>query len=214
MKRIVNYYFSVASPWSYLGSGRFIDLVRHYQPSVKVMPLDFARVLAESGGTLFEKRAIQRREYRQIELRRWSRRLNLPLNLKPRFYPVDRQPASCLIIGARGHENTLQVLTLSHAVLRAIWTEDRNIADWETLEEICNQAGFDGAAMVEKAQRPETAAQYEDDTTSAIAAHVFGAPTYVIDGEPFWGQDRLDFVEEKLRNDEDGLRLDRAGCLE
>jgi 2-hydroxychromene-2-carboxylate isomerase len=192
----VDYYFSVASPWAYLGSARFIEMVRRHGPNVTVLPIELSRVFAMSGGMPFAERAPQRQHYRQLELARWSRRLNIPITLAPRFYPVDRQPASCLLIAAR--EAELPVLDLSQRVLRAIWHEERNIADWDTLLTVALEAGLDGTALVDAAQSPATARQYERDTDRAIAENVFGSPTYVVGGELYWGQDRLDFVEDRL----------------
>lgn len=196
MGKVVDYYFSVASPWTYLGSRRFIEMARRHGARVNVMPLDYTRVFASSGGVLYQNRAPQRQAYRQVELARWQRRLGIALNLEPRFYPVDRRPASCLIIA--GVRRGLDVLELSHAVLAAVWRDERNIADFATLAEIADEAGYPGRALAEAAQAGSVVEQYERDTDWAIAAQVFGAPTYVIDGELFWGQDRLDFVEEKL----------------
>lgn len=196
MDRVVDYYLSVASPWTYLGSARFIALVRRHKVRVNVMPVELSKVFAASGGLLYENRAPQRRAYRQIELARWSRKLSVPLTLTPRFYPVDRRPASCLLIAAR--RLGLPALELSHSVLRAIWHEEKDIADWQTLTDIAAQLDLDGRLLVEAARDLSTALQYEQDTDLAIAAQVFGAPSYVIDGELFWGQDRLDFVDEKL----------------
>jgi 2-hydroxychromene-2-carboxylate isomerase len=195
LAKTIDYYLSVASPWTYLGSARFIDMARRYGASVNILPMELARVFASSGGTLYQNRAPQRQAYRQIELARWSRRLNVPLTLTPRFYPVDRRPASCLLIAAQNLG--LPALELSHAILQAIWQQEQDIADWDTLDNLAKQCGFD-ASVIEAARDHATAQQYERNTELAIAAQVFGAPTYVIDGELFWGQDRLDFVEEKL----------------
>ena len=196
MGKVVDYYFSVASPWAYLGSRRFIEMARRHGAAVNVMPLDYTRVFASSGGALYQNRAPQRRAYRQVELARWRRRLGIALSLEPKFYPVDRRPASYLLIA--GVRAGLDVLELSHAVLGAIWRDERNIADFATLAEIADAAGYPGRVLANAARDPAVAGQYERDTDRAIAAQVFGAPTYVIDGELFWGQDRLDFVEEKL----------------
>lgn len=99
--KTIDYYFSVGSPWAYLGSARFSDMVRRHGARVNVMPVDYTRIFAASGGTLYENRAPQRRNYRQVELARWRRRLGIPLTLEPRFSPVDRRPASYLLIVAR-----------------------------------------------------------------------------------------------------------------
>jgi 2-hydroxychromene-2-carboxylate isomerase len=197
----VDYYFSVASPWSYLGSARFINLARQYALTVNVLPMDLSRVFAASGGLLYGQRAPQRRAYRQIELARWRTYLGIHLQLEPAFYPVDRRPASCLLIAARQYmaqQTESQPLLLSHAILRAIWVDDLNIADWSVLKQLADEAGYDGKFLINAAQSAAILAQYEHDTDRAIAAQIFGAPSYVIDGEIFWGQDRLDFVERKI----------------
>ena len=198
MNTAVDYYFSVASPWTFLGSERFIRLVKQTGTEVNVRPMDFSQVLAASGGLPYQQRAVQRASYRQVDLARWGGRLGIALTLEPKFYPVDRMPASHLVIAAR-FLGSAAALDVSHAILRAIWQEDRNIADWQTLTEIACQAGFDGAALVNAAQEPGIAEAFQQDTECAIKAEVFGAPTWVVDSERFWGQDRLDFLEKKLR---------------
>lgn len=197
MAASVDYYFSVASPWTYLGSERFIAMVRQHRVNVRVLPLDYTRVFAATGGLLYDMRAAERRAYRQVELARWRDRLGIALRLEPRFYPVDRRPASYLLIAARelGQDAALR---LSHIILRTIWCDDGNIADWDTLVALADQAGLDGRALHKAAQDPAVARQYLRDTDYAIAAQVFGAPSYVVDGEIFWGQDRLDFLAQKL----------------
>jgi 2-hydroxychromene-2-carboxylate isomerase len=192
----IEYFLSVASPWTYLGSQRFTDVVRRHGAEPVVRPMDLGEVFAASGGTLFHQRSPQRQKYRQIELGRWSRWLGLPLVLEPRFYPVDREPASRFLIAAR--ERGEDSLTLSNAVLRAMWAEDRNIADWSVLADIARQLGHDAESLVALAQDEKIKTLYLDDTRAAILRGVFGAPTYVLNGEIFWGQDRLDFLNRAL----------------
>ena len=95
--------------------------------------MDFSRVMAAAGGLPYQQRPVQRSSYRQDDLARWRRRLGIPLTLEPAFYPVDRTPASLTVIAARSFGRDA-ALSLSHAVLRAIWQEDRNIADPALLE--------------------------------------------------------------------------------
>lgn len=194
---VVDYYFSVASPWSYLGSARFMELAARTGVWVNVRPMAFSQVLAASGGLPYQQRPAQRASYRQEDLARWRKRLGIPLTLVPKFYPVDRTPASHLVIAARtlGGSAALQ---LSHAILRAIWQQDRNIADWPTLIALACEAGMDGTVLAEAARSPGIAQDFKDDTDYAIEAGVFGAPTWVVDGERFWGQDRLEFLADKL----------------
>jgi 2-hydroxychromene-2-carboxylate isomerase len=194
----VGYWFSVASPWTWLGSARFIELVRRHGVAVDVHPVELSTVFAATGGTPFPQRSLARQSYRQLDLARWSRRLDVPLTLEPRFYPVDRAPASRLLLAAR--EAGLDALTLSHAVLRAIWSEDRDISDWSTLVQLANGCGLDGEALAKAACEPHTAALFAQETEQAVQAGVFGAPTFIVEGERFWGQDRLDFLAERLRS--------------
>jgi 2-hydroxychromene-2-carboxylate isomerase len=195
----LQYWFSVASPWTWLGSARFAELVQRSGVEVEVLPIDLDAVFAASGGRPFTERPEARRSYRQLELARWSRHLGVPVTLEPRYYPVDRTPASCLLIAARQRGlETQALLRLSHALLRAIWVEDRNIADAATLAEIASAQGRDGAALVKHAQHPARVAQLNADTQRAIVAGVFGAPTFIVEGERFWGQDRLDFLAVRL----------------
>jgi 2-hydroxychromene-2-carboxylate isomerase len=192
----IEYWFSTASPWTWLGSERFAQLVQRSGAVVDVRPVDLGAVFAATGGTPFPQRSQARRSYRQLELARWSRRLGLPLTLEPRYYPVDRGPSSRVVIAAQNAGGN--ALALSHAVLRAIWVEDRDIADWDTLRGIADDCGLDGCALVAVAREPQVEAQYLQNTRSAVQAQVFGSPTFIVDGERFWGQDRLDFLAERV----------------
>lgn len=192
----IQYWFSTASPWTWLGSARFAELVRRSGAAVDVLPVDLSAVFAATGGTQFQHRSEARQSYRQLELARWSRRLGAPITLQPRHYPVDRGPSSRMVIVARNAG--LDALALSHALLRAIWVEDEDIAHWPTLQRLAESCGFDGAALVRAAQEGTIEAQYQDNTRRAIEAQVFGSPTFIVDGERFWGQDRLDFLEERM----------------
>jgi 2-hydroxychromene-2-carboxylate isomerase len=193
---IVQYWFSTASPWTWLGSERFAELVRRGGAKVDVLPVDLGEVFAATGGTAFQKRPAARQTYRQLELVRWSKHLGVPITLEPRHYPVDRGPSSCLIIAARNAG--LDALALSHVVLRAIWVEEEDIAHWPTLQRLAESCGLDGRALVLAAQTPAVEAQYLDNTRRAIEAQVFGSPTFVVDGERFWGQDRLEFLAARI----------------
>lgn len=159
--------------------------------------MDFSKVMAAAGGLPYQQRPVQRSSYRQDDLARWRRRLGIPLTLEPAFYPVDRTPASLTVIAARSFGQDA-ALSLSHAVLRAIWQEDRNIADPALLEALADAVGLNGAALMEAARMPEALEAFQRDTDTAIAEGVFGAPTWIVDSERFWGQDRLDFLEERL----------------
>ncbi len=196
MGRIVDYYLSPVSPYSYLGGERFAEITRDAAATVNVLPVDLTRVFPATGGLPLKQRAPERQAYRLQELRRWRDYLQMPLVLEPKYFPVDANPASLMIIAAR--RRGLDALGLAQRLLRAVWVEESNIADPDTLMALAADVGMDGGELAEAAGAPDCAAEYERDTQRAIECGVFGVPTYVIDGELFWGQDRLDFVERKL----------------
>ena len=198
MAHLVDYYFTPVSPWTYLGHARFAQLLRDTGSAVKVRPVDFGAIFPVSGGLPLPKRAPQRQAYRLIELARFRDALGVPLNVQPAHFPVSGDLASRLIIAVDQADGALPALDLAGRLGRAVWAEERNIADAATLATLLAEAGLP-ADRLAQAEAPAVAERYAADTREAIAAGVFGAPSYVIDGEIFWGQDRLDFVARRLR---------------
>lgn len=197
MSKSIDYYFSPVSPFAYLGGERLAKIARDVGARVNVRPIDFTKVFPATGGIPLKQRAPARLAYRLAELQRWRDYLDVPLVLEPKHFPTDANPAALMIIAAR--EQGRDALALSQRVLRAVWVDERNIADQETLLALAADVGLNGKTLQERSADPAIAAQYERDTQDAIRRGVFGSPTYVIDDELFWGQDRLDFVERKLR---------------
>ncbi|MFC3675857.1 2-hydroxychromene-2-carboxylate isomerase [Ferrovibrio xuzhouensis] len=193
----IDYYFTPVSPWAYLGAPRFNAMVEKYGAVVQVMPVDLGRVFSVSGGLPLAKRAPQRQAYRMMELKRWREFLGMPLNLQPKGFPCDAALSSRLIIAAR-QASQKDALALSYALGRAVWAEERNISDPETLEEILNECSLDPAMLFAAADGAAVKAIYEADTQKAMEIQIFGAPTFELNGELFWGQDRLDFLERAL----------------
>jgi 2-hydroxychromene-2-carboxylate isomerase len=150
-----------------------------------------------SGGLPLGQRAPQRQAYRLVELKRFSESLQLPLNIKPAFFPVVGDDAARLIIAVDLQDGADVAMRLSGAVFKAVWAEERNIADAAVLAQLLNEQGL-SAERLAQSRSPEVQQRYEANTQQAINAGVFGAPSYVIGGEIFWGQDRLEFVAEKL----------------
>jgi 2-hydroxychromene-2-carboxylate isomerase len=192
----IDYYLSLNSPWAYLGSRRFAEMCERHGARVVVMPVDYGQIFAQSGGLPLAKRAPQRQAYRLVELGRWREYLGVPLNLHPKFFPANENLAARLVIAAReaGHD----ALTLAHAILRAVWAEERDIGDPATLRAIALDCRLDPQALFDAAETTVVKAAYQAGTDAAIAAQVFGAPTYVLNGELFWGQDRLEFLDRAL----------------
>ncbi|MFN4309738.1 MAG: 2-hydroxychromene-2-carboxylate isomerase [Ferrovibrio sp.] len=196
MAKQIDYYVFLASPWAYLGSQRFAEIAKRHGAAIRIIPMAAAEVFPVSGGLPLAKRAPQRQAYRIVELKRWREYLGMPLNLQPSFFPIDEALAARLVIAAR--ESGADAVALAHAVMRAVWAEDRNISDPDVLEEIVTECGLDPTRLFAAAEEEVVKAEYGRGTRQAIDANVFGAPSYVVDGEIFWGQDRLDFVDRRL----------------
>jgi 2-hydroxychromene-2-carboxylate isomerase len=201
-----DYYDSMSSPWTYLGHGRFMELALRFGLTVHHKPMDLLKVWSVSGGLPLKERAQQRQAYRHQELRRWRELLDIPCNLEPAFHPVADRRACYLAIAAA--QKSLDWNKLSHALLRAVWVEDRNIADHATLLAIAEACGMDGKMLLAATDEASVQAEYHSNTDEAIAIGVFGAPTYVFEGELFWGQDRLQMLEWRL-----GRKL-KGGAIE
>jgi 2-hydroxychromene-2-carboxylate isomerase len=197
LTKTIDYYLAPQSPWTYLGHERLANLARTYGASINVLPMDLGVIFPLSGGLPLGKRAPQRQAYRLVELQRFSDYLGAPLNLKPKFFPVAGDDAARLIIAVDLNDGAAAALKIAGAVLTAVWAQERNIADAQTLALLLAECGLD-AARLEQSHSQAVQVRYEANTQAAIDAQVFGSPSYVVDGEVFWGQDRLDFLERRL----------------
>jgi len=198
MAKHIDYYVSLNSPWTYLGSMRFEAMAKKHGAHVSIWPVDFGSVFAVSGGLPLPKRAPQRQAYRMMELKRWRDHLGVPLTLEPKFFPANEVPAAKCVIALREFGRMPDAIKLAHAVLRGLWAEEKDTGDPATLRAIIADCGLDADLVLKSAEAPGMAEKRESYTKYAIDQGVFGAPSYVIDREIFWGQDRLDFVERKL----------------
>ncbi len=192
----IDYYMAPVSPFSYLGGERLAALANAVGAEVTVRPIDLTRVFPATGGLPLKQRSPQRQAYRLVELSRWRDCLGLPLVLEPKYFPVDADPAALMLIAAR--EQALDALALSQRILRAVWVEQANIADRATLIALADETGMDGRVLADAADDPGTRMIYDTETQAAIERGVFGVPTYVVENELFWGQDRLDLLARKL----------------
>lgn len=199
MTASIDYYFTPQSPWTYLGHERLAQIARAANATVRVLPIDLGgKVFPISGGLPLGQRAPQRQAYRLVELQRYSDYLHAPLNLKPKFFPVAGDDASRLIIAVDAHDGSDAAMKIGGAIFSAVWVRERNIADKEVLAELLLECGLKSERLEQSAE-PAVQERYEANTQQAIDANVFGAPSYVVGGEIFWGQDRLDFLERKLK---------------
>ena len=195
----IDYYLSLNSPWTFIGSAPFAEIAARNNATVNVKPAKFGPIFEQTGGLPLPKRSPQRRAYRMMELKRWREVRGIPLTLEPKFSPCDDTAAVRLVIAAKLQGKDAHRLSLELG--RAIWEREETLADPETVSAAAQRAGLDAAAA--RAAGPSDAeldALYEQYTQEAVAAGVFGAPSYVLpSGEIFWGQDRLELLERALK---------------
>ena len=198
MPLTVDYYLAPQSPYVYLGHRRFWDIARRHRATIRVLPMDLGgKVFPVTGGLPLKQRAPQRQAYRLLELKRFGEYLNIPIHPEPAYFPVAGDDAAKLIVAVDLKDGTEAAMRLVTAVTRAVWAEQRNIADEAVLAALLRESELP-SSRIEDAHSQTVHERYEANTQQAIDAGVFGAPSYVIDGELFWGQDRLDFVERRL----------------
>lgn len=201
MARNLSYYFSLVSPWSYLGHAELGRLAQARDLVIDYRPVNLMDLFADTGGLPLAKRHPARQAYRFVEMQRWRDARDLPLVLKPKHWPFDFKLAdrAMMIAGGMGDQEAAHLLIAF--AFRAVWVEERNLADEETLAEVARAAGFDAASLLAAARSEAAVAAYAANFDRARQDGVFGAPSYVLDGEVFWGQDRLGMLEAALESE-------------
>lgn len=192
----IDYYYSPISAFAYLGEAELRRIARRHRQVVRYLPIDLDRVRATLGLAMPADLGDARRSYRLVELNRWSRQRRLEIRLKPLHWPIASPLAARLIHAAE--LTGLDPGPLSQALLRAVWCEDRNIADLGDLRDLVDTAGFDPDKLLALADTNAVIERFEAATEAAIRRGVFGSPTYFWRGEMFYGQDRLDFLDRAI----------------
>ena len=197
MNATIDYYFATQSPWTYFGHERFAAIAEAAGAKVNVRPVDYGQIFPISGGLPLPKRAPQRQAYRLVELARFRDALNLPMHVQPKFFPVAGDDSARLITAVDLNDGADAAMRISGAVFRAVWEQQLDIANPETLALLLAQCGL-AANRLELSRGKPVQDKFQANTHAAIAANVFGAPSYVVNGEIFWGQDRLEFLQKRL----------------
>ncbi|MHA7876018.1 DsbA family protein [Roseivivax sp.] len=192
----IDYYFATISPFTYLAGRRLEEMAEAHGASITYKPLDIVTLFSRTGGTPPKDRHPSRQEYRAQDLPRQAKKAGLPFNLKPAHWPTNAAPSSYAVIAAQKAGGG-DMGALVHALLRACWAEEKDVAEDDVIKACLSEAGFDpGLADSGLLAGAET---YERNLEEAVANGVFGAPFYVVDsGERFWGQDRLSDLEDHL----------------
>jgi 2-hydroxychromene-2-carboxylate isomerase len=194
----IDYYVSLNSPWTHLGAARIEAMAMAHGASMKVFPVDFGVIFAASGGLPLPKRSPQRQAYRFQELARWRDHLGIPIHVQPKFFPSSEALTAPCVIAVRETIGDQQAVKLAHRILKAVWQDEKNPADSATLAELIREAGLDPDHVMKLGAESRWTEMREADGKAALARNVFGAPSYVIGDDIFWGQDRLEFVERRL----------------
>lgn len=193
---VIDYYFSVLSDWAYMGGERFENLGRRYNARINHLPVKLAELYARTGGIVLQKRSIQRQNYRVVELERWRDKLGMPITLHPKHYPTNDTLAACSIIAAV--QLGLDVGRLTNLIHRAIWAEEQDVSDEGTLRRIIGALTPRPEKVLDAARSREALETLDRNTREAGERGVFGSPFYIFEDQTYWGQDRLDFLDEQL----------------
>ncbi len=195
----IDYDYSVASPYAYMGIDRFQELVKKYSLEVLEKPFDLVgKVFPETGGVPVPKRHPARQKYRLIEIERFGKKNNLKINKQPKFFPpADPHKAALFTISTIVNG---QSLNFGKEVLSKLWADEQDISQDLVLENICNKLNINFSELKKQAETEEIKNIYLSNSQEAIDKGVFGAPSFILDNELFWGQDRLDFLEDKIKS--------------
>ena len=198
MPRHIDYYFSLQSPWAYIGHRLFRDIAASHGAAVAVKPVMLLDLFAETGGLPLAKRHPARQRYRLIELQRWRDKRGLNFHLQPANWPFNARLADGVVIAVL--EAGLDPEPFLQRAYPAVWELELNLADPATLVKLADDAGLPGRQLVERSGSDAISAAYEQNRQNALDAGVFGSPGYVLDGEVFWGQDRIELLDDALKS--------------
>lgn len=191
----IDYFFATLSPYCYLAGQRLEEVAAKHGATINYKPFDIIGAFARTGGTPPKDRHISRMEYRAQELPRQARKLGMPFNLKPAHWPTNGAPAAYAFIAAQNAGGG-DLGLLAHAITRAVWAEEKDIAQDDVIRACLTEAGFDpGLADSGLLEGAET---YARNLEEAVERGVFGAPFYIVGDERFWGQDRIADIDAHL----------------
>ena len=193
----VDYFMSHGSPWTFLGHNRLNKIVKKFNVQLNMYPVNYGEIFPISGGLPVSKRPLQRQKIRLQELKRWAEFLNIDLIPEPKFFPSKSLLPSLLIIAAK-IKKTNKDFELASSIMNALWVKELNVDEENTLKNIMDNLELDSEDLLSFAKSQECESMFKEYTKIAIEKNVFGAPTFIIDDQIYWGQDRLDFIERHL----------------
>ncbi|SIS68347.1 2-hydroxychromene-2-carboxylate isomerase [Neptunomonas antarctica] len=196
MTQNIQYYFVLNSPWSYFSGSRLKDIAKEKNANVVLKPILMGELFSRTGGQPLKQRSEQRQAYRLKELQRWSTKLGLPIHLEPTFFPADESLAVRTVLAAiQKHHDALELVI---ALGAALWRDNLNLADEQVITDVLIKLQLP-VTLIQIAKDEQDYSQLLiDNTEDAMSQGVFGVPSFVVGSELYWGQDRLEFVEQAL----------------
>jgi len=191
----IDYYMIPISPFTYLAGTQLEEVAAKHGASINYKPFALLKLFQEQGTPMVPDRHPSRIAYRAQEIVRIGKMNGLDVNLKPAHWPTNPVPSCTAIIAAQAAGGG-DLGGLSHGLCKACWADERDIAEDDVVAELLQKHGFD--AGLANAGMLEGAEAYERNTQDAMNAGVFGAPTYVVGDQVFWGQDRLSYLDAYL----------------
>jgi hypothetical protein len=195
-KRKIDFYFSFISLYTYIGYEAFQALVQKYDLEVTYKPIDLHAIFTAGGGLPVSKRPPQRQAYRFVEMQRWAIARNIPLVLKPKHHPSNPEIGHRMLLAAMSNGEDIRQFVGN--ALKILWVDDLNIEDPQVMVAAANRSDLDGHALLEQSKDPSIQLQIDRLTQEGVDRQVFGTPFFFYEDEPFWGQDRLDMLEELI----------------
>lgn len=195
----IDLFFSTLSPYAYLAGNRAEEVAAKHGATITYKPFDIMALFTRTGGTPPKDRHISRIEYRAQELVRQAKKAGLPFNLKPAHWPTNGAPSSYAFIAAQNAGGG-DLGKLMFAITRAVWAEDKDIAEDAVVRACLEEAGFDPSLA--DSGLLAGAETYAANLEEAVDRGVFGSPFYITEGDArFWGQDRIDDLDATLAGD-------------
>ena len=195
MHRSIDYYFSLVSPWAYIGHATFMNLTQRHSLDVNFSRCRF-QVFAETGGLPLNKRALARQRYRIVELQRWREKRGVQLNVHPKFWPFNVETADHLTVAIV--ESSASPDQFLRKAFPGVRVDERNLADEQTLMVLADDVGLPAQKLLADARSENVKKRYQQNIQEALEIDAFGSPCYVLDGEVFWGQDRIELLDDAL----------------
>ncbi|WP_427915095.1 2-hydroxychromene-2-carboxylate isomerase [Ramlibacter sp. MMS24-I3-19] len=196
MAKDLDFYFDVGSPAAYLAWTQMPRLARETGATVHYRPFLLGGVF-QATGNRSPMEVPAKSKWMDVDLQRFARRYGVPFRLNPHF-PINTLALMRAAVALQMRQPE-RLLPFGDAVYKAIWVDGRNMNDPAEVGRVLQEAGFDPQAVLALTQDPEVKEQLKSVTQQAVVRGVFGAPTFFVGDQMFWGQDRLDFVKEALQ---------------